>query len=126
MTKKITQVAAILLALAATFLTIGYFSVPFDPIIFLDDDVHHGGLFGGVLAVTIVGFVLLFVGIVLTVVFAGVSMVLLFVALIVATVLLVVSLPLLVPLLTFLAVPFLVLYGLFRLATKGQRNTQVA
>jgi hypothetical protein len=119
MTKKIALAVAILLAVAAAILTIGYVNSPVDPIIFMGDDLHHAGFFGGMLAAAIVGIVFVFVGIVLTVVFAGVSMVLLFVALVVATVLLAVSLPVLIPVLTMLAVPFLLLYGLFRLIRKG-------
>lgn len=123
MTKKIALTAAILLAIAATILTIGYFNSPADSMIFMGDDLHHDGFFGGLLAAAIVGIVFLFVGIVLTVVFAGVSAVLMFVAVVVATVLLAVLLPVLVPALTMLAVPFLLLYGLFRLV---RRNIQPA
>lgn len=123
-TRKVAIAATVLLLIAALVITLGVVHSPVDPMIFLDGDMHQGGFFGGLLAAVIVGVVMLMVGLILTVVFTGVGLLLLCVGLGVTALLLTLAIPVLLPALALLAVPFLVLYGLFRLATRSQRASQ--
>lgn len=94
-------------------------------VILMDHDGPEG-VVGGLLAFVIVSVVMLVVGVVLTVVFTGVGLLLLCVGLGVAALLLALAVPVLLPVVAILAVPFMILYGLFRLATKSQRAQSVA
>lgn len=105
-------------ALLAFLLSMGWIDLPFDGTLILDDDDFHGGVLGGMLGLTIAGIVLLFVGVLLAAVFAGVSLVLLAVAVIVCVVLLVVAIPFLLPVVALIAVPLMMLYALFRFVTR--------
>jgi hypothetical protein len=125
-TRKFAIAAAATILLTAVVITLGVVYSPFDAFMFLDDDMHHGGLLGGLLASVIIGVVLALVGLILTAVFTGVSLVLLVVGVFVGVLLLALALPVLLPLLAVIAVPFLALYGLFRLVTKNQQGTQPA
>jgi hypothetical protein len=83
-----------------------------DPIFLFSDGFHDhdGGWFGWLIA----GAVMLLVGAILTVVFAGVSVLLVCVAIFVAIVVLLALIPVLVPALVILAIPFLAIYGLVK------------
>jgi len=120
MLKTIAKSAAILFALLLVALLvlslIGMWHLPGDGMILHSDAFPHDAWWGGVLGAVIAGFVLLLVGGILTVVFAGVGLLLFLVAILVTAVLIVAALPILLPVLAVIAVPFLILYGLVRLA----------
>lgn len=120
MFKTIAKSAAILFAvLLVTLLVlslIGMWHLPGDGMILHSDGFPHDAWWGNALGALIAGFVLVLVGGILTVVFAGVGLLLLLVGILVAAVLLLVAMPVLLPVLAVIAVPFLILYGLVRLA----------
>ncbi len=93
---------------------------------------HHHGIMiddmdmsDSALGFVIAGVVMVVVGVILTVVFAGVGLLLAGVFALVVGGLAIAAVIALLPVLLFLAIPFLALYGLIRLATRPRAQVQV-